>query len=197
MSGGWPEFIRVLLSVACIGIVIQWMDDIFDVERDVGAGERRFAVRLGRHILPYSVILALSAAVFDWRLAVAIFLGAFSVGMFGWWKGTPSGILLWLELVGAVSVSVYGIGWLLTGWALSIVIFLDVFDDVIDLRHDERLGAPNIAVHLGVPLSMLLALVALSASFCVSVEWTVAVLTVLPLLTLFTEWSTDYIEPPS
>jgi 4-hydroxybenzoate polyprenyltransferase len=197
MSGGWPEFIRVLLTVACIGVVIQWMDDIFDVERDIGAGERRFAVRLGRHVLPYSVILALTAAMLDWRLAVAIFLGAFSVGMFGSWKGTSSGIVRWLELFGAVILSVYGVGWFLSGWALSIVIFLDVLDDVIDLRHDERLGAPNIAVHIGVPMSMLLALAALCASFFVSVEWTVAVLTVLPLLTLFTEWSTDYIGPPS
>lgn len=135
---------RTFLAALFTGLAVKLMDDALDVEVDAARGYRNWAARLGRAALPYALALALLAAAIETRVALALFLAAYALGM-GRNVGErlPTGLPAWAEIVLAVAVSTVFSGVRVAGAALALLWAVQAADDWLDREEDGRWEAPS------------------------------------------------------
>ncbi|MCL6453752.1 MAG: hypothetical protein K6T78_09115 [Alicyclobacillus sp.] len=198
MFGAMPEWLIQLLSMTCIGLVIQWVDDHLDRAFDLCRGERTLAVKMGRSCFVYGALLAVVAVCLDAPIATALFLGSYAVGMMSnWTERMPTRLPAGMETVLAAFLSVLLAGWHTTAWALCFAAWVDWLDDIIDYRKDGPGNTRNLARRIGIVETSVLVLLALLGCVWLNPEWTLlgfvafAVVTVISELTTARLWTVD------
>ena len=135
------SYLKSGMAIILVGLVIKIMDDFLDEEWPPSRGLLR---TLGKGVLPYSIVIFLLAISLDFSLTVALFLASYITGMiFVTNHVLPSGLSSWLESILAILLSVLIAGYDLTLWAILIMLAVQLIDDYLDYRNDQRRGLPN------------------------------------------------------
>lgn len=201
MFGVLPNWCTELLSMILIGLVIKWLDDSLDSEFDICRGERTLAARLGRSLLPYALCVAVFALSLDAKLASALFLSSYALGMVtNWTERLPTRLPPYVESVIAVLFGVLLAGPGLELWALLFIAWVDWLDDLVDFRKDRVTGNRNLAHKIGFVETTLLILLALLGSVWLRPDLTlmgfvaVTIVTVIAEMTITHIWTENVLE---
>lgn len=191
MFGAWHNWLFGFLCLLCTGTVVKLMDDFLDADYDLCRGRKTIASRLGRATLPYALVISLIGGYLDIKLALAVFLASYAVGMFSTWRDVlPTGLPSYLELLIAVGISVTLCGWQTALWAVCMMAVIDWIDDLMDMTADQASGQRNIAHQIGVVETLMLILAALLGAVLISATWTALSFIALTILTIAAELST-------
>ena len=191
MSGGWLEWVLAYGALVCAGSVVKLTDDVLDAEFDRNRGRVTLASRLARAALPYGLVLGLIAARLNLSLTIAVFFGAYAVGMVPTWRERlPTRVPAYVEIGAAMVVSILCVGWRLSIWGLAIMAVIDWLDDVVDASNDKLTGQRNLAVRFGVVETLLSILVALCVAVLVNAADTALVFAAVPVVTAVAELTT-------
>ena len=150
MFGVWSSLFIEWLGIVLAGWTIKLMDDWLDVEYDQCIGRQTLASRLGRANLPYGLLgLGLAMAIAP-GVALTLFLTAYALGMgHDLRERMPTRFPGWLESVIAMGLAVWYAGALLAGWALAVMMMIQLLDDLMDHHNDRRSGQNNWAIRFG------------------------------------------------
>lgn len=167
-------YINKFFAVFFLGFAIKILDDFLDDNENAGI----------RAIMPYSLLLLSVSALLDLS-SISLFLSSYIIGMFKDFKlKLPSGFFSWGE-----SVFVYILGMLFLGFkeitaSISIIIFIQLIDDLIDYKYDKMVGQKNYAIKYGSIETALIGVVFLSAALMMDFSKTIIVILVTPLVLL-------------
>ncbi len=161
MFGSLLEWAIELLAMVLMGGVIKLMDDALDAEYDICRGEHTLAVKLGRALLPYTLVLAVLALFLQPMLTTALFFGSYAVGMFNHWREKlPTHVPAYVEIFLVAGLSLLLTGWQNTVWGFAFMALVDWGDDMTDAARDKVSGQDNLVLHIGwIETSLLLLLV--------------------------------------
>lgn len=163
------------------GLVIKFLDDYIDHERDSNPNLYQY---LGKAGLAYALIALLLAAKLNFNLTLVLFTASYGVGMFDSLdQKLPSGLPSWLEAVILIIMAIFLAGFPMTIWAILIIITIQLFDDLLDYKQDyddqtitlvTRLGKERCLIlllltgYLSFVFSLFLSLVTLIAALIIS-----------------------------
>lgn len=165
------------------GWVVKLMDDFLDLRYDLFAGDETLAVRLGEGTLPYSLIGLVFAALLHPEIALSLFVGAYAAGMAGDYdRQLPSGLKGWQEGAAAVCFTLVFSPWSTVVWAVSVMLAVQITDDLFDIAEDGASGNPNIARRIGIGETRMLGLLALFAACVLKPAHTALVFMAIPLV---------------
>lgn len=161
-------WLRSPASIVAAGVAVKLMDDYLDAAGDRRTRTVRWAARIGAGTLPYSLFALTVALLLDTKVAAALFLGAYAIGMaHDLGRTMPTGLKGWQESVVAAIAAVLGTGWTLAATAFAAMIFVQCLDDMEDTEEDLVRGQHNFVHALGSVETALLAV----ASFIVAVSF--------------------------
>lgn len=160
-----------LAAAALAALAVKLMDDTLDEPRDLAAGRANWATRLDGGAASYALALLALSAGLDGRLAAAVLLAAFGVGMRGGRERLPLGLRAWQESVLALGLAVWLCGPRLAAAAVLAAVCAQAADDVIDGQ--ARWGSAEtclvgLAAGLGAAALQPAVLGALAAGFAIS-----------------------------
>ena len=183
MFGVWSSLLTEWLGIVLAGWTIKLMDDWLDVEYDQCIGKQTLASRLGRACLPYGLLgFGLAMAVAP-GVAFTLFLTAYALGMgHDLRERMPTRLPGWLESILALGIAVWYGGLWLAGWALAVMLMIQLLDDLMDLHNDRRSGQNNWAIRFGFVESALLMFICALAAVLLDPWKTAAVLVALPVV---------------
>ncbi|MBX6353471.1 MAG: hypothetical protein IRZ10_09055 [Thermoflavifilum sp.] len=196
MSGGWLEALHIFGCLLLTGASVKLMDDYLDADFDLCRGHRTLAARWGRATLPYALVLGMIGAALDARLAAAVLLASYAVGMFtAWREQLPTRLPAWAEIGGAIVLAVVCAGWRDAVWAIAMMAVIDWVDDLLDMYGDGLSNQFNLALRIGPIETVFLVLLALLVAVTVSPTYTMWAFIALAVLSVLSEWSTRKVEP--
>lgn len=144
---GLADGAGVGLAVFLTALAVKLLDDLIDTgprEDDVGPRGAAPAV--------YAAVLLVAAAALAPAATVALFLGAYAVGMLAApAERQPSGLRGWVESGSAVLLAGAAAGPVLAAGALLSMLAIQAADDLVDLAEDRGRGRVSLAVALGRP----------------------------------------------
>ncbi|WP_067932901.1 hypothetical protein [Alicyclobacillus kakegawensis] len=191
MSGEWFDALRTLACLLLMAAAVKLMDDYLDSDYDMACGKRTLAARLERAALPYGLAIALVAAFLNLDVAIAVFFGSYSVGMFSNWKAKmPTRLPAYVEIAASVALACLLTGWQTALWGLAVMAAIDWLDDVVDRAVDRRSGQGNVVVRMGTVETLLLVLAALCVSVLTNAGLTVLAFLALPVVSVLAELTT-------
>lgn len=135
------------LAVFLSALAVKLLDDLIDSgPREADIGPRGAAPAV------YAAVLLVAAAALAPATTVALFFGAYAVGMLAApAERQPSGLRGWVESGAAVLLSGAAVGPMLAAGALLIMLAIQAADDLVDLAEDRQRGRVSLAVALGRP----------------------------------------------
>jgi 1,4-dihydroxy-2-naphthoate octaprenyltransferase len=139
-----------LIGLILIGFVIKLMDDFLDQDLDSLKGEWNFAGKLGRGILPYSLVFIIIALYLNFTESVSFFAASYALGMF--YDGNdrlPSHLQSWQEGLIICLISIYLTSLWETFAALILVLLIQFIDDFLDYQKDWIKGSRSLVRRLG------------------------------------------------
>jgi len=183
MFGVWSSLIVELLGIFMAGLTIKMMDDWLDVEYDQCVGKHTLAIQLGRACLPYTLLCMGIAMALAPEVALALFLTAYAVGMgHDLREKMPTHLPGWVESLFVMGIAIWCSGLALAGWALFVMVTIQVLDDIMDLQQDRRSGQNNLANRFGLVEVTLAMFISLLAAVLIAPMQTVEVLVATPLV---------------
>jgi hypothetical protein len=139
-----------LIGLILIGFVIKLMDDFLDQDLDSLKGEWNFAGKLGRGILPYSLVLIIIALYLNFMESVSFFAASYTLGMVYDVKDRlPSHLRSWQEGLIVCLISIYLTNLWETFTALILILLIQFIDDFFDYQKDWIIGTRNLIQRLG------------------------------------------------
>jgi len=158
-----------LTSTVCAAIVVRLMDEHLDRYQDEVAQRYTIGRYLGSAALPYALFVFSLAALIAPSLAATLVLAAYAVGMTGdVSRPLPSGLPGYAEVIAAIAVATWGVGWQGALWAVCCMSVIQCGDDFLDRTLDARTGQRNLCRRWGkwevVMTGLLLLLVAMQLS---------------------------------
>lgn len=144
--------------IGLMAITVRLMDDFLDTGMDGLGGQNTAAMSLDRAVLPYSLALFSIAVMMQPKLATALFLAAYSIGMADDLnRELPTGLKSRYEALLAVGLGILGMGLVVMTWACALMTALQCIDDYLDVYLDRCVGRRNICHYLGRVETVLLA----------------------------------------
>ena len=147
----WSDILKDVLAVLIVGVVVKITDDYIDQDEDTAADRPSLWLsKLGKGVLPYTIIVFSVAVVLNFRLSIGLFLSAFIVGMFkepdaisplGLKGYQETGLIFFsgLALVGAIPMINL----------ILLMLLLQFLDDWFDYTRDSKYSRKNFFVSLG------------------------------------------------
>ncbi|NPV44908.1 MAG: hypothetical protein HPY70_13195 [Firmicutes bacterium] len=132
---------RQFSSILLVGLVIKIMDDIID---------ENYPEYLYKAALPYAIIIFVISTLIEHKTAISLFMSSYIVGMFSDINETLlTGLKGYQE-----SLIIFGLGTVFLGWkefifSLTIIIGIQLIDDVIDVSIDRNSGQRNMVMRYG------------------------------------------------
>ncbi|RIV29312.1 hypothetical protein D2Q93_00150 [Alicyclobacillaceae bacterium I2511] len=191
MFGNLHEWAVELLALVLMGSAIKLMDDQLDAEYDICRGERTLAVKLGRALLPYTLVLTVLALYLQPVLTTAVFFGSYAVGMFTrWQEKLPTRVPAYVEIFMVIGLSMLLTGWQTAVWGLTFMALVDWVDDLTDATLDKVSGQDNLVLRIGWIETSLLVLLVLCVAVLLNFFATATGLIALAMLTILSELTT-------
>lgn len=166
----WIGFVPDLISIALTAVAVKWLDDFIDDEPYIES------FRAGP---AYGMLAVLLAAALDFPLTFTLFAACYIVGMFNSLTlKLPSGLPSWAE-----ALLIFGASALLSGlwtalWAVTVIISVQILDDMLDLGDDRNHNRTNTAAQLGIERTGLIFLFCFYLSLVIEPLLSTAVLAV-------------------
>lgn len=195
MFGAWPELVRVCIALLLSGATVKFMDDVMDMEYDLARGKRTLAARLGRASLPYSLVAFAIAMIAQPLVSSSVFFASYAVGMFS--RSTerlPTHVRAYIEIVVAVSLTVFITGWRDALWGISMMCLIDWLDDVMDRRRDNETGQFNVAIRFGTVETLFAILIVFCFALYAKLGWTIAALVTWSVLDMIFQSTTERVR---
>lgn len=163
----WPAVFSHMLGLAAAfgaGWAIRLMDDALDIEIDEVIQKLNWSERLGTGTTAYALFALAAAALLEPSVALTLLTAAYAVGMLGDLRLLPSGLPAVLEGGLLWFLSLWRFGWQKALAALTIMLIIQLLDDLLDHKLDQIPRGGNWAIRLGTPgvLLVVLSLMALA-----------------------------------
>ncbi len=185
MFASWLNLALAFGSLFGIGFVIKMMDDVFDADYDVCFGIRTLAAKLGKRVLPYSIVAGLFAALCNVHLALGVFLASYGVSAISRPREHQLRMEPYIEFVVAVILCFAAMGPNSAIWAIMMMCAVDWLGNIGEMNKDKQSGQRNIALQFGVVVTLFAILIALSIAVFFNAQWTVLTFTAFSLLAIF------------
>lgn len=177
--------VRLPASVLAAGVAIKLMDDFLDGAGDRRAGTVTVAARIGAGVLPYCLLALTVALLVEPRVAGALFLGAYAIGMaHDLDRRLPTGLRGWQESLLAAGISVIGAGWAVATAGVATMLFVQCVDDLADSEDDRVRSQANLAHALGPVETAFVATASAIVAVGLAPSLTVSVIVAVPVI----EW---------
>lgn len=172
----WAIILRDLGAAFLTGLAVKLMDDFLDAPLDRCRGQHTIAQRLGSASLPYALIVLALGAALNPPWAVSLFLASYALGMAGdLGRRVPSGMTGYQEALLGLGACMLLFGLLRALAAFSVILAIQVADDLRDWKEDRLAGGGLITRRLGL-IETTLAL-AVSGSVALSADARMAIIT--------------------
>ncbi|GAW91482.1 hypothetical protein [Calderihabitans maritimus] len=182
----WGGILRIAVLFAAVfltGMVVKGMDDLLDSSWDLAKGKRTVAGSYGYSLVPYLMVFLAIAAWLAPKISLSLFLASYAVGMFfDSRQKMASGLQGYQETVIIILLGSLFFGWLEMLSSLSIILLVQVLDDLQDFRKENPTGHKNWARKFGVVETILFAIILFSLSLALATEKTLLVLVATPLV---------------
>ncbi len=133
-----------------VGIVIKLMDDFLDQELDILTTNKNLAVKLGRGILPYTLLLLIFALYLNFNESLTLFTASYIIGMgYDTNQKLPSYLYAWQEGIIVFIITILITSFYETISALTLIVLLQLGDDLFDYRKDKNIGDNNFINKIG------------------------------------------------
>lgn len=140
----YGNLLMAAVGLCAAGLAIRLMDDFLDTPLDLRQGLRTPAHSLGSACLPYALAALSIGCLLAPKLAAALFLGAYAVGMASdLGRMLPLGLQGYQESLLAVLIGSLGAGLVVMTWAVVMMIAIQAFDDLVDVETDQQTGGHN------------------------------------------------------
>lgn len=128
----WP-IIKSFLAIFFAGLSIKLMDDILDDREDKTIGKKTWAQAAGRGAVPYALLALFLAIMLDWERGGSLFLASYVIGMGSSLEQKEGiGLPAWFESATGGILGLVIFGFPVMSSSLTVIISIDIMDDVID-----------------------------------------------------------------
>ncbi|MBM7624121.1 hypothetical protein [Sporohalobacter salinus] len=180
--------IRDFLAVFFVGMSIKLMDDYLDQIIDKLENKKTLALKWGRATLPYALLFFSLAAVFNYSWTISLFWVSYILGMgYDITDKLPTGIKAYQESLFLLLIAIYVLSIENLLSSLSIIVGIQLIDDLIDIKHDNQVYRNNFVYLLGEQYVIFLLIIVLSIGIYLNIRKTLFVLISTPLIILLLE----------
>ncbi|WP_148217685.1 hypothetical protein [Acetohalobium arabaticum] len=164
------------------------MDDYLDQILDRLQNKKTLALKWGRATLPYTLLSFSLAVVFNYSWAVSLFWASYILGMgYDLTDELPTGLKAYQESLLLLLIGIYILPIENFLSSLSVMVGIQLIDDLIDLKYDKEVYRNNSVYLLGKRQVILLLIAVLAIGVYFDPKKTLTVLVVTPLIVLLLE----------
>ncbi len=173
------ELFNNIAVVFLVGIVIKLMDDYLDQEIDRLNDRNTLSMKLGRAVVPYSLMLLSFATLIDYLLTISLFWSSYIVGMgMGMDQDNlPTGLKVYQEVVLMIILGFIVLDYELFLFSLAIISFIQLLDDYIDYHLEEYINRSSFINYLGKYGTLLLAIITLMIALII--DWQLSLIVII------------------
>lgn len=135
------NLLRNITSIFLVGFVIKIMDDLID---------ENHPEFLYKASLPYAVLIFIISTIIEYKTTVGLFMASYIVGMYTDINDTLlTGLKGYQEAIFVAILGFVFLGRTTFIFCLTIIIAVQLIDDVVDMELDKILGYQNLAIKYG------------------------------------------------
>ncbi|HHU69714.1 MAG TPA: hypothetical protein GXZ31_05355 [Thermoanaerobacterales bacterium] len=133
--------LKNIVSIFLVGFIIKIMDDIID---------ENHPEHLYKAALPYVILIFIISTIIEYKTTTGLFMASYIVGMYSDINDTLlTGLKGYQEAVIVAILGVIFLGRATFIFCLTVIIAVQLIDDVFDIELDKRLGHQNLAIKYG------------------------------------------------
>lgn len=174
---------RMFMGIALVGSAIKLMDDSLDQELDRLQGKTTLAMGLKEATLPYSLLFLSLSILFIEMKALSLFLSSYILGMHNHLQERqPLGLKGYQESLLLFLLALFFIGFLEILTSLTIILSIQILDDLLDYYYEPFPGRGNLIKKFGKGTSLLLLFLLLASSILLAPVKSLLVLFTTPFI---------------
>lgn len=137
------------MAVFLIGFVIKWLDDEVDFKEEAIISKNS-TIKAQEYKLPYCLLFLSLAMLLDTYYSFALFTSAYIIGMFDIpFQKLPFGLKSYQEIIFILIINIMFVPIKTFIHSLTLILIIQLVDDLIDFYYDKRYGFKNFAVKFG------------------------------------------------
>lgn len=143
------SIIHKMIASIMVGFVIKLLDDYIDDDSKF-IYNNSLIDRLGKGIVPYSMIIFSIGAGIDIEYSVTLMSACYMVGMFhDLYMKLPTGLRGYQESIILLFLNTYLFSFKIIITSLVVILLIQFIDDLVDMKWDKKYGYKNFANRFG------------------------------------------------